>query len=95
MDFRVHEWSHKKWKYFPNALSNNNIPFIEQDYKNICAIINKFRPSIAVIKVLICIKIKSYNHLITWQNKLEFCTINYDSPVIMQLNQLQLYRQII
>ena len=49
MDFRVHEWSHKKWKYFPNALNNNNIPFIEQDYKNICAIINKFRPSIAVI----------------------------------------------
>jgi len=37
----------KKWKYFANILSNQNIPFIEDDFKNICAIINRFRPQIA------------------------------------------------
>ena len=28
-----------------------------------------------------CIKIESYNHLITWKNKLEFCAMNYAPPV--------------
>jgi len=37
----------KKWKYFFNVICNMNIPFIEKDFKNICAIINKFRPQIA------------------------------------------------
>jgi len=37
----------KKWKYFANILINKNIPFIERDFKNICAIINKYRPQIA------------------------------------------------
>ncbi len=31
-----------------------------------------------------CIKIKSYNHLGTWQNKLKFCTRIYDSPVNLE-----------
>jgi len=37
----------KKWAYFANILDNMNIPFIEFDFKNICAIINLFRPNIA------------------------------------------------
>jgi hypothetical protein len=34
----------KKWSYFYNTIENLNIPFIEKDFKNICAIINAFRP---------------------------------------------------
>ena len=37
----------KKWKYFSNVLINKNIEFIEKDFRNICALINKYRPQIA------------------------------------------------
>jgi hypothetical protein len=37
----------KKYKYFANILINQNIPTIEYDFKNISAIINKFRPQLA------------------------------------------------
>ena len=33
-----------------------------------------------------CNKIKSYNHLGTWKNKLKFCARIYDSPVIIVNN---------
>ena len=37
----------KRWKYFSNVLINNNFPFINDDLRNICAIINRFRPQLA------------------------------------------------
>ena len=36
----------KKWKYFSNVLINKNIEFIEKNFINICALINKYRPQI-------------------------------------------------
>ena len=36
----------KKWSYFYNTIENQNIPHIEKDFKNICAIINAFRPAL-------------------------------------------------
>ena len=34
----------KRWLYFNNIVENVNIPNLEEDFKIICAIINKYRP---------------------------------------------------
>jgi len=33
----------KKWKYFANIVPNSNIPYIKNDFRFICALINKFK----------------------------------------------------
>ena len=38
----------KQWKYLEKTLPNSQIPFIEADVKIVCAICNKFRPSLSV-----------------------------------------------
>jgi hypothetical protein len=35
----------KRWTYFNNVVSNINIPHIEEDFRIVCSLINKFRPS--------------------------------------------------
>ena len=34
----------KTWKYFDQVVLNINIPHIKQDFRLVCALINKFRP---------------------------------------------------
>jgi len=57
----------KKWRYFANILNNLNIPYIESDFKNICAIINLFRPPIA--KVDDEDHIQAYNEMVILSSK--------------------------
>lgn len=57
----------KKWRYFANILNNNNITYIEEDFKNICAIINAFRPSIANIDDLD--QIEAYTKMVILASK--------------------------
>jgi hypothetical protein len=57
----------KKWRYFANILNNLNILYIESDFKNICAIINLFRPPIA--KVDDEDHIQAYNEMVILSSK--------------------------
>ncbi len=57
----------KKWRYFANILNNLNIPYIESDFKNICAIINLFRSPIA--KVDDEDHIQAYNEMVILSSK--------------------------
>lgn len=35
----------KTWKYFANIIPNVNIPYLQDDFRIICALINRYRPS--------------------------------------------------
>jgi hypothetical protein len=34
----------KKWKYLDNVVINMNIPYVGDDFRFVCALINKYRP---------------------------------------------------
>ena len=35
----------KRWKHFKHDLLNTNIPYIQDDFRIVCALINKYRPN--------------------------------------------------